>query len=113
MDNRRQHHRQDIRLLVEYTSVDEFLTDWTANISVGGMFLRTDEPRPRGSTFRLRFRIPDRPTPVEAHGEVAWVVPPGGRQPPEAGMGIRFTNVSDADVQDIARLIQERRTANG
>ena len=52
--------RLPIRVLVEYESTEDFLIDYTANVSVGGMFIQTDAPLPLGSRFRLRFRVPPR-----------------------------------------------------
>lgn len=91
----RVHTRIPIRVLVEYQRLDDFLADYTANVSLGGMFIATRQPLDLGTRFRLRFRIPDRPRPVETYGEVRWVVRPG--EGPEPGMGIRFDDLAPTD----------------
>lgn len=108
MSERRIHTRHDIRLHVAYGSVDEFLSDWTSNVSIGGMFLRTAEPKPVGTRFRLRFQIPEHEHTIEAQGEVCWVIPGNTTPPPHPGMGIRFTDVEPDDQAAIARLIAQR-----
>jgi type IV pilus assembly protein PilZ len=103
--DRRVHARTDIELRVGYGSVGEFLSDWTSNVSVGGMFLRTTEPKPVGTRFKLRFQIPEHDRTIEAQGEVCWVIPGNTTPPPQPGMGIRFADVHPHDQEAIARLI--------
>lgn len=87
--------RVPIRVLVEYERLDDFLADYTANISLGGMFIQTQQPLEVGTRFRLRLRVPGRPKPVETYGEVRWVVRP--KQGAVAGMGIAFDELLPGD----------------
>ena len=104
---RRDTRRLPIQRQVHYESLDDFLDDVTANISVGGMFIRTDSPLEVGTSFRLRFTLPDNDSPIDAVGEVRWVVPPNsasGRL--IAGMGVCFAELSDADRRRIERMLE-------
>ncbi len=109
MRDHRIHHREDVQLQVQYATLEEFLSDWTSNVSVGGMFLQTENPKPVGTKFQLRFRIPTYERTIEAQGEVCWVIPADQPVPPHAGMGVRFTDVTAEDQEAIRRLISGRQ----
>lgn len=94
--------RLPVRVMVEYESIEDFLIDYTANISIGGMFIQTDKPLPVGTRFRLRLQVPGRARAIETFGEVRWSMEDssfGAQQ----GMGIRFDDLSAAD----ERLVRE------
>ena len=90
--------RLPIRVMVEYESLEDFLIDYTANISIGGMFIQTDTPLAIGTRFRLRFRVPGRKKAIETCGEVCWAMGEGdvGGHP---GMGICFDELLPADLK--------------
>jgi type IV pilus assembly protein PilZ len=111
-DERRGGHRRRIRLEVQYESLEEFLTDFASNMSLGGMFISTSTPLPRGQQFLLRFKLPGRAAPIEATGQVRWVNgedTSGGEDDDSlrAGMGIHFAGISEEDRMSIARWLEE------
>ncbi len=89
--------RLPIRMLVEYESSEDFLIDYTANMSIGGMFIQTSNPLEVGTRFRLRFRIPGREEPVDTVGEVCWVLTPDEAGVMQPGMGVRFEELTGTD----------------
>ena len=96
--------RADLHILVQFrcTSFDEFLAEYATDISTGGMFLRTDQPRPEGQMIYLQFALRDGSKLIEGLGKVVRVNPPGGDRP--AGMGVEFVNVDEdsrALIEDI------------
>ncbi len=97
--------RQPVRVLVEYESAEEFLIDYTANVSVGGMFIQTSDPLPVGSRFRLRFKVPGQDAPIETYGEVRWSVPPVEASPMLPGMGIQFDELKPEDLVLVQTLL--------
>ena len=102
---RRTNRRLPIRVMVEYETTDDFLIDYTANMSIGGMFIPTKEPLEMGTRFRMRFRLPDRKKPIETYAVVRWVVSaenPGMMQP---GMGVQFDELGPKDFRDVQKLI--------
>ncbi len=104
--------RLPIRVMVEYDSTEDFLIDYTANVSIGGMFIQTNDPLELGTRFRLRFRIPDRRRVIETYGIVRWVVPPGDAGPMVAGMGVQFDGLGPTDkkaVEDLLTQWEENR----
>jgi len=104
---RRINKRLPIRVLVEYTSTEDFLIDYTANMSIGGMFLQTEEPLELGTRFRLRFRIPDRNKPIETFGIVRWVVSPTESGPMVPGMGVQFDGLLPVDKKAVQQLLTQ------
>ena len=91
---------------VDYASMDDFLADATANISVGGMFIQTERPLAVGTRFRLRLALPGDLRPIDATGEVRWIVSQeeGHRIP---GMGIRFEEISDSSRRRVEKLLSD------
>jgi type IV pilus assembly protein PilZ len=99
--------RVPIRVLVEYQSIDDFLADYTSNLSLGGMFIQTQQPLDLGTRFRLRLRVPGRPRPVETFGTVRWVVPDDGTPGVIPGMGVQFDDLSPSDKKTVERLLED------
>ena len=83
-------------------SIEEF----TANLSVGGIFLPTErmvEPRTRGT---LTFRISQWEEPFTIQAEVVRAVAPDGSTGSgPAGLGIQFIDLSSADRDRLERLV--------
>lgn len=97
--------RLPIRVLVEYEALSEFLEDYTANLSIGGMFIATETPLELGTRFRLRFAVPGRGKPIETVGEVRWCVPPEQAGAMNAGMGVQFDPLKPAELRALKRLM--------
>jgi uncharacterized protein (TIGR02266 family) len=108
-DERRQRRRLPIRIEVNYQTLDEFLQDFSANLSIGGIFIQTDEPLTEGTRFRLEFTLPGDERAISAVGVVCWVAAPeqvrGNRVP---GMGISFAELSRTDHNRITRWLDAR-----
>jgi uncharacterized protein (TIGR02266 family) len=100
--NRRKHLRTQLSILVQFrfNTFEDFLADYSSNLSPGGIFIRTDEPREEGSVIYLQFSLKDGSRLIEGMGKVVRVHPPGHRDP---GMGVEFVSFDD----DSMELIQE------
>jgi type IV pilus assembly protein PilZ len=96
--------RLPIRVEVEYQTMEDFLLDYTANVSLGGVFIVTDSPLEVGTRFRLRLQIPHRKRPLDTLGEVRWVQDPDDGM--NAGMGVQFDGMSGADRRAVERMIR-------
>lgn len=103
-DERRRHPRTPLSILVQFrfNTFEEFLAEYSVNLSPGGMFIRTDEPKEEGSVIYLQFTLKDGSRLIEGMGRVVRVNPPGVKDR-VAGMGIEFVNFDD----DSMALIQE------
>lgn len=103
--DRRRHRRVVTRMPVHISTIEPERDRWTgrpffratreecANVSRGGLFVRTREPLVPGRRVLIEMALPNG-RPVEAIGRIAWskrVVAPGEPEPePESGIGIEF-----------------------
>ena len=103
---RRIDRRLPLRIQVEYECMEDFLVDYTANVSIGGMFIETPNPQPIGTSFRLRFELPGLDHYIDTTAEVRWVMSAeeAGTLPP--GMGIRFADLTPEDQVHVQNLIR-------
>lgn len=96
-DNRRSETRFPMTVRVRYPRRNAFFHEYTRNISRGGMFVCTAEPRDIGERFYFELEVPGEEKIFRLLGEVRWRMTPQevaayqepGEQP-EAGMGIAF-----------------------
>ncbi|MBK9032564.1 MAG: TIGR02266 family protein [Myxococcales bacterium] len=103
--DKRRHHRAGLTLLVEYEGADEFLVDYTDNLSSGGTFVATARELAVGSAVRLALSFPGLVEPIAIDGVVRW-----GRAGEESGVGIEFT--SDEGHKRLALLIERIRAGD-
>ena len=95
----RVHHRHEVALEVTWTFEGVEHTGVTANVSLGGMFIKTQESPPFHSILPLRFRIPAlrQDTSVDAH--VRWV---------EAdGFGVQLIGLRAIEVWGLNQLLKQ------
>ena len=71
----------------------ELKTLWMEDISKGGLFVRTDNPPPRGSTLEVLINTPDGDLVLKA--EVVHVVDEGSAKASghPAGVGLQFCDL--------------------
>ncbi|HEX9052160.1 MAG TPA: TIGR02266 family protein [Anaeromyxobacter sp.] len=86
----------ELRLRLAYGSMDEFIERHATNVSRGGIFVRTLEPRPPGTELALDIALENGEQVLRGHGVVRWTTPPSapGEPPREPGMGVRFTDLT-------------------
>ncbi|MBK7859277.1 MAG: TIGR02266 family protein [Archangiaceae bacterium] len=106
---RRRHPRTPLSLLVQYrfNSFDDFLAEYSLNISPGGIFIRTDTPLEEGSMVYLQFSLKDGSRLIEGMGKVVRKNPPGVKDR-VAGMGIEFVNFDDESMALINEICAQR-----
>jgi uncharacterized protein (TIGR02266 family) len=108
----RQFTRKDISLLVTYEAVEDFIDDYTANVSVGGCFIRTQNKFVLGETIGLSLSVPfvDNTNPdhpqhtteiIETKAVVRWV----SDNRSFTGVGLQFVVLSASDRAKIERLV--------
>jgi len=89
-----------------------FITEFSANISTGGMYISTDSPKPMGSVFDFELALDDQTKLIQGIGEVVWVRErPEGDEP--AGMGIRFLHVDEASQDLIQKMVDQHAQDGG
>ena len=101
--------RQRARMLVRY-GVDSRrqLHDYTVNLSIGGIFLETEQVLPVETLLTLEFLVPGGDNPIVAKGQVTWInsgVDPVNSDLP-AGFGIRFLELEQNEEWLIRNFLQ-------
>jgi len=102
--------RFEARLEVRYgTDGQQLLSNYSVNISTGGLFLETADPLPVDTPLALEFVLPPREKPIHCRARVAWVNHPVLLHKPEmaAGMGVQFVDLSLNELHAIRDFIEQ------
>jgi uncharacterized protein (TIGR02266 family) len=107
-ETRRSFPRVNARFAVRFASVQDFVLEYAANISAGGVFVQTQNPPPLKSIVRVEMELPGGAA-VPAQGLVVHRVTPEeakarGTAP---GCGVQFIAADDAFRQRIDAAIDE------
>ena len=105
---RRKSERAPIEVRVDYSTVDDFFSEFTQNINEGGMFIETESPAALDSLVQLQFNLPGQDEPVKATGRVVRVVPPGSAE--ASGMALEFEELDSATRARINEIVSRLRT---
>src|SRR5207237_6060946 len=88
---------ENASLPVRYATVEDFVLEYAANISAGGVFIKTASPPPLEAAVRVRLELPDGGAPLEAKGVVVHRFEPEvAGEKRDAGAGVRFVGTDDA-----------------
>lgn len=99
--------RISIPARVEFEGERFTISEFTSNVSEGGVFLLTEHMVPPGTRGRLTFRISQWDPPFTVEAEVVRVVAPErDDQELQPGLGIRFIQLEEPDRRRIERLIE-------
>ncbi|HEY7215287.1 MAG TPA: TIGR02266 family protein [Thermoanaerobaculia bacterium] len=101
------------RVQFKFDRFSGFISEYSANISPGGLFLRTREPRPPGTVLDLEFRLGDGYELIRGRGEVIWVRAEDEGPSRPGGMGIRFLELSEGSRELIYRIVDEHILQGG
>jgi molecular chaperone DnaK len=109
-DKPRKHARTPLSVLVQYRfdTLDEFLAEYSVDISPGGMFIKTNDPKPLGAVLFLQFSLKDGSSFIEGLAKVVHVTPPPGTAGRPPGMGVEFVSVDDESLALIHRICASR-----
>jgi len=107
-EDRRKYLREPI-IIFKVTEEDErrYLFGYAKNISRGGLFISSINPRKSGERFHITFEIPRTDIRVRCLCEVVWTrkYDPGSKLEP--GYGIRFLDLPDETAEAINRWVLE------
>jgi uncharacterized protein (TIGR02266 family) len=97
VEARRGFPRHAARFRVGFTSNHEFAVEYAENISVGGVFVHSDDPPELDSIVSVSLHLPGNGTPVEAKALVVHRVTKaqGAQTGKRPGMGVQFLDSSD------------------
>ncbi len=98
----------ELKIRLGYGSIDEFIERYALNISRGGIFVRTLDPKPVGTDVTLDIAIESGDRVVHGKGVVAWTAAPSapGEEAHEPGMGIKFTEL-DGESRALVDLVEK------
>lgn len=100
-----------LRIRLRYSDVDQFISKFAINISRGGMFLSSRNPKPIGTHLQFEMRLADDSPVIEGTGEVRWIREYDRQQPNQPhGMGIRFFELKPDSLVVLERIIEHRRS---
>ncbi|MDH3746451.1 MAG: TIGR02266 family protein [Acidobacteriota bacterium] len=80
----------DRRILLRFTSFEWFAAEYSENLSMTGMFVRSSEPQPAGTPVDFEFKLEDGLPLIRGKGWVVWSREGGFGKDRPAGMGIEF-----------------------
>lgn len=91
----------------------QLFSEYTLNLSTGGVFLETLNLMPEGTPLAVEFVLPHRNIPISCKASVAWVNHPDMIRNPNlpAGMGIQFLDLSTESIEAIRSYIHEENLA--
>ncbi|HEV7786196.1 MAG TPA: TIGR02266 family protein [Thermoanaerobaculia bacterium] len=103
----------ETRVQFKFDRFSGFLSDFSANVSPGGMFIRTRTPQPAGTVLELEFRLGDGFELIRGRGEVVWTRSEDEGPARPAGMGLRFLELSQGSKELIYRIVDHHIQQGG
>src|SRR5262245_2005542 len=90
-----------VRLHLKCSGTEEFIELFAPNVTRGGIFLPSREPRDVGASIRFEVMLLDDRVVFAGDGVVMWVKP--------KGMGVKFTKLDPATEPVLERLLARRQ----
>jgi uncharacterized protein (TIGR02266 family) len=103
----RQHPRVEASFHVHYKTVDELVLAYSADLSRGGMFLKTDQFLPINAVVQVKLELPDGAGEIPAICRVAFVRDrdTAAKTGQPMGMGVEFLDLDGEALQIIEHFI--------
>jgi molecular chaperone DnaK len=99
-----------MRIKLKYPDLETFIQKYAVNISRGGIFIATKQPKPVGTMLRFEFLLATGDQSIiRGEGQVQWTREFDPAQPTKAhGMGVRFTRLDSESQAVIDRALAFR-----
>jgi uncharacterized protein (TIGR02266 family) len=95
-----------LRIKFKSASLDEFVARYGADVSAGGIFIRTRQPLAVGSLLRFDFSLTDGSHLMAGMGTVVWIREPDpSRAGSIPGMGLRFDQLAPESQQNHLQIL--------
>lgn len=101
------------KVILKFHHFGGFFVEYSANISLTGMFIKTDSPKPPGSVFIFEIWLGEEYKLVHGLGEVVWLRDEDDGPDDPAGMGVRFIKMRDDSQAVVERIIAEHVQKGG
>lgn len=103
--------RAPVSLKVRFKSatVDEFIEQYSTDISRGGIFIKSKSPMPVGTLLKFEFELKDNSPLIHGVGRVVWKRDPDPAKPDmPPGMGIKFIKMDSQSRAVVERIVGGR-----
>lgn len=90
--DKRKEERLNASIQVSYNSYHEFITEYTKNVSQGGIFINTKRHHEVGQVIELSLVVPEMDKPFKIKGEVIHIKSHND-QNKESGIGVKFLDI--------------------
>lgn len=104
MEHRRSDRRYERRVPIDFSHEGTSYSGHTRNISLGGVFIETEQTLPFGARVTMKFRIPTQAEPIDVEGQVRWLEMDEGRL---RGLGVRFEGLRARDVWALNKYFEK------
>jgi molecular chaperone DnaK len=95
----------ETRVQFSFDRFSGFISEFSSNISPGGIFIKTRKPLPAGQMLDFEFRLGDGFELINGSGQVVWTrAEDEGPNRPD-GMGIRFLDLSEESKELIYKIV--------
>lgn len=95
----RENPRKPCLLNSNYRIQDRDFKSYILDVSIGGVFIETDEGFPEGKELLLKFSLPNRAQPFTFSGKIAWSSP--------KGFGVKFDSVTPTQGEVLKSFITQ------
>jgi uncharacterized protein (TIGR02266 family) len=102
------------RLRIQHgTDARQLLTNYTVDLSTGGVFIETPQPLPVNAPLIVEFILPGSEKAVKCNARVAWVNPPEFPRKANfpSGMGLQFLDPTVAGMDAIREYVKQEKLA--
>jgi len=100
------------KITLNFPHFKGFLTEYSSNISMTGMFVQSEKPEPPGTVLAFEFRLADGLNLIQGQAEVVWRRMKGKGSARPAGMGLKFVRL-DKDSRRVIRWAVEKQLREG
>ncbi|MBI5074520.1 MAG: TIGR02266 family protein [Nitrospirae bacterium] len=105
--DKRTEKRCPVSLRVSYMTFNEFIDEYTKNVSRRGMFIKTKRHHELGEVAELQLHVPELPHPVRIKGEIVHVELNAPREE-DCGVGVKFIDIDDQSREALISFIKAR-----
>lgn len=111
MADTRQSKRTPVTLKIKFKSetLDQFIERYAVDVSHGGIFIRTKDPLPVGTTMRFEFQLKDASPLIKGAGTVVWTREHDpSRTGVAPGMGVRFDRLGEGSREVLDQILARK-----
>ena len=94
-----------VQVQYRFDTIQEIIAEYSVDISMSGIFIRTDRPLEVGSRIHLQIMLQDGSTLIEGRGRVARI---GLSLRGQMGMGVEFVDFDKESMALIEKLVATR-----